>query len=349
MFNTLSDPYLTAAFRIGVGALALSLLMAGQIVYLRAALRRHQRRQKASIEKWRPLLNAALAQAAPESLPPLGRKEHFAFLQFWVHLQGSVRGEARDALNDIAYRLQCDAIARRLLHRRDRGEQLLGIMTLGHLRSRDAWSVLLDHASRPDSTTSLYALWALVQTDAAAAAARMAVPVIRRADWPLSQIVNILKDARDAWAPALIDALAGLDDERLPRALRIAHALRIDIPAPLLSGLLLHDSVDVLAAALDSAATPAMLPAVRAHQMNADWQVRVHVAKALGRIGDRSDIDRLRVLLSDSQWWVRYRAAQSLVDLPFLGKAEFDELCLNISDPFAGDMLKQVLAEREMQ
>jgi HEAT repeat protein len=73
----------------------------------------------------------------------------------------------------------------------------------------------------------------------------------------------------------------------------------------------------------------------------------VQAAKALGRIGGRADVERLVALLADREWWVRYRAAQALVELPWLKRADLDALRASLEDRFAADMLAQVMAEQD--
>jgi len=75
--------------------------------------------------------------------------------------------------------------------------------------------------------------------------------------------------------------------------------------------------------------------------------VRVQAARALGRVGERSDAERLVALLGDAQWWVRYRAAQALLELPALSRADLDALRASLTDRFAADMLSQAMAESE--
>ena len=54
---------------------------------------------------------------------------------------------------------------------------------------------------------------------------------------------------------------------------------------------------------------------------------------------------RLIELLKDPQWWVRYRAAQALVGLPFLSRAELNRLLVDLPDQFAREIFRQVFAE----
>ena len=50
-------------------------------------------------------------------------------------------------------------------------------------------------------------------------------------------------------------------------------------------------------------------------------------------------------MLDDPEWWVRYRAAQSIVSLPFLGPNELRQLQARQTDRFAVDILQQSFAE----
>lgn len=346
MFDTLSDPYLQFAFWTGAGALILALALAVQIVVLRIRLGRNMRREKTCIACWRPVLNAASMGMAPDVLPHLHRRERLLFLKLWIHLMESVRGDAGDALRDIARKLQCDAIAHKFLRRSNRAQQLLAILVLGHLRDRDAWNDLQELAAADDSATSLNALWALVQIDPVAATSQLMSLFIRRDDWSLLQVGVILQDAREACAPELAKALSDAQTRQVPRILGLAEALRVQLPVSLLNGLLQTESADILTGALRLASNPQLLELARAHLAHPDWRVRVQVAKTLGRIGNRSDVSRLKELLNDRHWWVRYRAAHALVDLPFLNRADMEALPASLSDRYAQDILRQVLVEK---
>jgi hypothetical protein len=339
------DPILAAAFWTGMAALLLTLLLAAQIVHLRVALRRRERRAARVLARWRPLLNSAIVGEPPGALPPLAANERVHFIKLWVHLQASLRGEAGAALNDIARRLGLDLEARSMLARGPRTARLLAALMLGHLRDREAWSSLLRLAGQDDATLSLTALWALVRIDPHAAAEYLTPLFIEREDWAMSHVAGILKEANAPVASVLASILPRLDSSRLPRALRIAEALRITLPAELLRGALASSEVALVTAALRTVETPGSLDQVRALLAHGDWQVRVQAAKALGRIGSRGDAERLAGLLSDREWWVRYRAAQALVELPWLGREDLRTLQASLTDRFAADMLAQVVAE----
>ena len=338
--------FVTVAVWTGTVALILTLLLALQIVLLRMNLRRREHRAARAVARWRPLLNQAIVGEEP-ALPSLRPRERLPFLHLWAHLQGSLRGEANEALNSVARRLGVDALARDMLARGARDERLLATLVLGHLRDRAAWPQLLPLASAADSVLSLSALWALVRVDPDAAAEYLTPLFIEREDWALSHVAGILQQASGPVAQVLARILPGLPEERLPRALRIAESLRVMLPAGVLAGALRSPSSAVVIAALRGVREPAALNEVRTMLGHEDWQVRVQAARALGRVGDRGDAARLTSLLGDPQWWVRYRAAQALRELPLLSQADLEAVRASLTDRFALDMLDQVLAEEQ--
>jgi hypothetical protein len=344
----LSDPLITVAFWTGLAALLLTLALSLQIVHLRIGLRLRERRAERTQAKWRPHLHAALVGEVPQALPPLPAHERLPFLTLWVHLQASLRGDAREALGEIARRLELDVHARTMLARGKRGEKLLAMLVLGHLRDRQAWALLEGHVGIEPNALCLSALWAMVRVDPEAAASYMTPLFVEREDWALSYVAGILQQAAEPVGRELAALLPRLDAARLPRALRIAEALRVRLPPGVLKAALRSESVPVLVAALRGVLEPAAIDEVRALLAHADWQVRVQAAKALGRIGERADAQRLVELLADSQWWVRYRAAQALVELPALSLQDFADVRASLTDRYAADMLTQVLAEKEL-
>ncbi len=73
----------------------------------------------------------------------------------------------------------------------------------------------------------------------------------------------------------------------------------------------------------------------------------MRAAAALGRLGAEEDCPRLLELLADQEWWVRYRAAEALIGLPFLDRGALERMRDGITDRYGRDMFDQVLAERE--
>lgn len=347
VFNTTSDSFVSAALWAGAISLLLTAIVGISIIALRVALRRAERLEKATVEKWRPILNATLIGEPPDTLPSLRKNEELDFLKLLVYFQTSLRGEARVALNDLGYRLDCDRIATHLLDRGNDAEQLLGILALGHMRVESALPSLRQHANSSDAAISSHAFWAILQTDASLAPALVPEFFVRD-DLPLSQLANILKEADFDCTAILSESLGKVDAQHIPRLLRLAESLRIQLPDTQIRALMNRDEINIIIAALRLASSPLLLLQARKFLHSDNWRVRLHAVRAIGKIGDRSDIERLKPLLQDKEWWVRYRTAETLVDMPFVSRDDLGAL-VSAPDRFARDIVTQVLAERGMQ
>ncbi len=342
---SLTDPFLRAAFWIGLGAVAMIFLLVLQITVLRIRLMRRNRRAAASVAHWRPVMTAVLAGFPGERKAFLNRCDEVEFLKLWLHFHANVRGESCLALNQLALDMGSDQVTLRMLAKGGRGEKLLAILVAGNLGLRSAVELLQRLAHIPDRLLSVHATIALVQIDPQLAARSIAPELIVNVDWPVREVITVLHDARAECEPVLAALLPVTLPQHLPRLLQVMDGLRIMLPAPQLLPLLSHESVEVQICALRGAASPSLRTAVLALVEHPDWRVRMHAAKAVGRLGQRGDIAALLKLLSDREWWVRYRTAQALATMPFLSADDVRQLAQHATDRFAGDMLRQVLAE----
>lgn len=75
-----------------------------------------------------------------------------------------------------------------------------------------------------------------------------------------------------------------------------------------------------------------------------EWFVRVHAARAVGRLGAPSDVARVVPLLGDDRWWVRSAAKDALRTLG-LGAAEVLRQTLDDGDAFARNGAAEVLQD----
>ncbi len=328
-----------------MAAFGLTLLLIVQIIVMRLRLRERQRNAADTIAIWRPVLTATLSGARPAQLPVLEPGQVVEFFKLWLHFQISLRGDARDELTRLGYRLQCDRIARQLHDQGSRGETLLAILVLGHLREESAYEALLRRVTMDDRLLSMHASWALVQIDPARAVQSMVPPLIKESDWPVREVVTVLTQARAHCQPVLLAMLGALEPHLLPRLLQVMEGLRMPLPTGDLSSLLNHDDVEILIASLRIASDPLLRSFVLNLTRHPNWRVRMQAARTLGKIGQPNDIVTLIDLLSDREWWVRYRTAQALASLPFLDRTQLKALADAAADRFAGDMLRQVLAE----
>jgi hypothetical protein len=355
-FFTPSDPTLQFVVWLSVVLLVLVLLLLLQIILLRINLAARTAREQRFLETWRPLLAAAIAGEGV-TLPRLARGDEISFLKLWNHLQESLRGEANLRLNELAVRCGMMRRSHLLLRKKELRLKLLALNTLGHLLDRSAWNGILQLARRTDPRLSLAAARALFQIDADAALDELKNELLERDDWPAAQLAILLQEVGTAGIfTMLADTATRLDASNaaeLARQKRLLHVLEIApyqhvIPA-IRSILSVAADDEVVAQCLKYLREPVDISFARGNLSHPNWVVRLQAARALGRIGSGEDLPKLAALLSDPVWWVRYRTAQTLVELIRGDAGAMSGLREQLSDRFALDMLEMVIAEKGAQ
>lgn len=110
-----------------------------------------------------------------------------------------------------------------------------------------------------------------------------------------------------------------------------------ELVMPLLSNNQLNARIDAVRTLGRLCYEPAR-ESIRSLAANERWEMRAVVATALGCYGVKSTLDSLLILLCDREWWVRYRAAESLLNYP-----DQDELLARVrqtNDRFALEMME---------
>lgn len=344
-FSALHTSY---ALWVGIIAIWLTVLLILAMVSLRIAMNRKKRDEAKFLAIWHPLLSNPSDNLAETVIPLLSAGHYLYFLKLWNALVRTTSGDRREDMLDIAYALGCEQYAKKLLEHGNRTERLLAILTLAHLRDLSAWELLTIQTLHADSVTSINAFHALVQIDAEATARQLMPLLLARIDWPITHIASILQAEQSTFMLPLLEASNKIKSSHLIRTLRLIEALHIALPQTALRQLLDEtNNAETIIGALRITNDASLLPYIRICLNNPDWRIRVQAAKALGRIGEYSDVNRLIPLLADTSWWVRYRSTQALVNMPFLSVNEITLLQNNLSDRFARDMLRQVTAERK--
>lgn len=78
-----------------------------------------------------------------------------------------------------------------------------------------------------------------------------------------------------------------------------------------------------------------------------EWEVRAFLAKVLRKINTKESAEILSSFMSDSNWFVRHNAANSLLLLGAFGKSVLNEL-ISADDRFAKEAAKAVLQREEL-
>lgn len=326
-------------------ALLLSLLSLLQIAWLRSRLRARERLAERCLNKWRPMFNAILAGDEGMALPPLEAREGVYFLKLWLHFQISLRGGTRELLNNMARRLGADARARSFLEHGSLSERALAALALGYLADRSCLETMRRQSVHPDRLLSFHARWALIQIDPEVEV-RHAIRALVAGEWSVREAAGVLQESMATVEGAFLEALPReSEDGALILLLQLADALALSPPGEMLEPLLRHPEMEIKAGALKLCGDPTLKAAVLELMGHEDWRVRLQAVRALGRFAEPEDVFALAHLLTDPEWWVRYRSAQALAQLPFLRAPQVVALAEAANDPYARDIVRQVLAE----
>lgn len=355
-FGTISDPLLGAALWLSVGALALTAILLVVIVALRVKLLQRLACQREAAARWNPLL-AQCTQDVPAILPPLPRREREFFLALWCKAQESLRGEAQEHLREMARRLGAVPLAMRMLNSLSARRRLLALVTLGHLREPGAVPTVLGLVANGRAVISMTAAHALLRIDSVLAVPRILGLTATRKDWALAKVVSMLMECAPGTLGTLLSHAIGVElrvaRKTDHRSIGLARLLRLHVCVEagavreaVLDVLNQTSDMEPLIAALAALSYPGDAAHARRLLSHPTWEVRAASSRALERIGVREDFERLCIALADSNWWVRYRAAHALCALPQVERQDLLVLPGRLSDAFAADMLRHVLAER---
>ena len=348
IFAAYSDPLLKFMLWFGLAIVGITLLLLVQTVLLRMQLILRQRREQRLVEQWEPLFAQSMT-AVPQILPPIAESDWLAFIKMWNHVQESLHGESKHKLNQLAWACGMSHAAQQLLDQKSMRARLMAVTALGHLQEKNAWAKLESIAEDPHPLLSLTAARALMQIDAKVALAELLPLFTRRHDWPLNKIANMVNEAGpDAVTGPLTQAVESAAPEEFPRLVRLLDAAHSEQALPAIRRILQSATDDrVVSACLQALHDPDDVQLARTYMRHPSWFVRVQAVSALGRIGSKDDRDALIAPLSDSVWWVRYRAAQALAGLPFVTLDEVRQIRDSLTDRFAQDILTQVIAEKQ--
>lgn len=354
-FAASSDPFVRVAITSSFTAAVITLLLFASSVLLRLRLQAGQRAEQKFLATWRPLLTqVAIHGIDPETdkqLPGMRAKKHAArrfLLNEWNIMHDCLKGSARNHLTRVGYRLGLDEIAwHDLKHSNSLGEQLLAIVTLGHLGDMGAWDEIVAELDSDNTLLSLMAAKALCNIDPDRAMPLLLKQILSRSDWADARIAGVLTEAGPAAiSKPLRDAILRAGPEDQEKLIGFLPMVYKPVASTVIQQLLKSDVDDrVLGACLKVADGPLELEQVRELIHHPRWHIRMRAAIALGRFGQPEDCPRLLGLLADREWWVRYRAAQSLVGLPFVDRDELLAMRDSVDDPYGRDMMDQVLGE----
>ncbi len=314
-----------------------------------ATIAANNRRQR-FLCSWRDVFAGSmlsLQTAGHVPLPSIGRHDRIDLLEEWNRARSIIDGSAIKNLIVLAHRTGIPDLAKKLMRRRRISSKILAIQTFGHLRDtshRDQIRELVDH---DNTALSITAAVALVEIDPDFAISIIVPLIEKRRDWPKNRVSILLRMAgSERISEPMYRAIRSADTGGKTYLLQFARLIEAEVLDALVEDLIrTSNDPGVLNAALKLVSGYRGVPRIAALTQHDTWFVRMQAATVLGRIGQQEHLSLLESLLDDQEWWVRYRAAQSIASLPFLGPNKLRQLRLNQTDPFASDILGQAMAE----
>jgi len=342
------DVVQVAIYLIGM-VFGLIIIIIFQIVILRIILIIKNRRHEKFINIWRPLIMQSL-MAPVDKAPKLKVRHAKYFMLEWNTLYDKLGRGSQGNLVQFASSIGINKYASYLLVARQPKDRITGIITLGHLQATGLWNVLKAIAENETLVLSLASFRALLHIDSIRALGELFPLMIKRDDWPISMVAKILKEIENtSICSYLVSSAMENDEADLSRVIQLMDVLQCASFDKVFAHLLAKEqNSQIISLCMQALRDPQYVSTVKKYVAHEDANVRVSVASALGRLGTQRDIELLTNLLLDDDWWVRYRAAQSLSKFPFMEKDQFLEIYKNIDSQNAKDIMQQVLAEWEI-
>lgn len=341
-----NDLLVRLAWWAGAASFIMTVMMLAGVLAARFFFLARERREKRFLGIWRPLFVRAVVEQ-PEGPPKLRGAERLQFLNLFNHFQSLVKGGERGRINRLARMAWVRPYALAVLEGETMRNRIIAAYALGYLRLSDAFEPLVKGLDSENTIFSLACALALVRIDPVRGV-RAVLPLVRvRGDWPQSSVHIVLMEAgKDAVSPALREAVLSSDEETVPKLIRFLGAAD-DATAEECEKHWVDagKKEETISACLQFLKSPRYLPWARQMLDHPAWFVRVQAIAALGRIGGREDVPRLKDLLSNKEWWIRYRAAKALSGFPFISEAEYAQMATNQQDRYAREMLERVLIE----
>src|SRR5260221_5543766 len=339
-------PLVEFAFWLGVAVAAMALVVLAATLIMRPTALRSERIYAAAVVRWKPVI-VAESEGAATDLPGLGARDRTGFIRVWNDVHESLRGGTTETLARIACEVGLEQHVYRHLLSASFHDRVMAIVALGHVGSVVSFGRVAEYLDDKSPIMSLCAARALMQIDAARAAPQLVERIVARSDWSQGSIAAILQERDVATVSGLLTkATREAEGETASRLIRLLAGLIPESAAPIIRAWL-QSSPDqqLVSACLQVMSVQADLDCVRPLLLRPRWHIRMQAAATLGRLGMPGDEQRLIGMLSDSQWWVRYRAAGGLLQLSFVGAVRLLQIQRTQSDAYARDIITHVLAE----
>ena len=344
-----SDPKIVFAFWLGVAVAAMTVLMLMVIIVMRQVILHQEKVHANAVALWKTIMVATPGDSAG-TIPPLPNRDVPGFLEVWNEVHEPLHGGTTPYLARIAGEVGLEARLYKRLAHSSFHTQLVAIIALGHVQNSESFHRVESFIDDKNPIVSLCAARSLMQIDPARAVSMFVPQIVRRSDWSQGSVATILHEiGADNVTRELSEATLQATADIAPRLIRFLAGVSPESAAPIIRNTLLSSTDErLISTCLQVMTNRDDLDCVRPLLTHPRWHVRMQAAVTLGRLGVPGDEQRLTAILSDEQWWVRYRAAQALMRLSFVKRDDMLRIEQAQTDGYARDIIEHVLAEQAM-
>ena len=346
----------TIAWWVGVLFIGLSLACVALMVGLRIWAGSAYKRRRIMNRRWETtLFKAADNEFSITNRRQLTKSNLPHFLYDWNYLHESISGESKTGLNALGESLKLHSMTYELLRSPFVDKRLMAVNTLGNLGSAASYLSIEELIGDRDPVISSWAWRALFRIDVNASLEKHLDKIATRRDWSPIFVAKVLKEIEcDTLSKPLSELVEkhfaeNLEERQMSRLISYLGFANFADRNALVSKILCDSNEkEILIACLRLVTGDDDLPRVRELINDDRWEIRLQVVITLGRLGHKKDIDLLTAATDDLDWWVRYRAAGMLMSMPGMTESKIEGLSRTLPSQFSRDILRQVMAERQL-
>jgi HEAT repeat protein len=346
---------LTIALWFGIGVCVFAAYIFLTVYFLHLMTMGQENQAEKVKNTWTPILKQC-ERGIPNNLPPLRRGDMLGFLDTWIRMLDTTlhTSEYGNNMKQVAIQAGVMNHLGSMARHSNIRERLLAICAMGYLEMQDAWDWLCRLLTSKNKFLSLAAAEALVRIHPESAV-KMVIPYfVHRDDWPRTFVAKLLFEAGETnvTGPLMEVFQQNVSAEAYPRLIEMMGFANKGTIRPIIRQILeqAQDERVILPclSVLGEVGTNMDVDVVKNFTQHPNWAVRVKATNALKTISSENETDLLLQLLCDSSWWVRYRAAQVLVQVFANQPDKLTSLANSVQDPYGRDMLHQVMDEQQM-
>ena len=338
--------------------LVISFLLFMYIIIMRIRFEHEKYYKEKFRTKWRPIIFKWMNNESVD-IPKLSYKNRILMMQLWYSIRAHIHDESAGLLNEFAILAGLENTISSILTYRNLndenkkiGLQLLAVHVATAINTEPVIIALTRAAASSNFRVSVAATCGLVYLNYEHAELAVISTLIRYKHWARYVAFQISKAGGAKILHLIGDQLDNLPGEQ---ARNLIALVELSDDKSLLPFLVkrLHRTGDseeqaIIIRALARIGEPLYKREIVPFLKSKVSFLRTQAAAAMGSLGSKDDLHRLYPLLSDPEWWVRYRVTQSILKIQPLTEDSLNELRSNITDQFGRDMLNHVYMEKSL-